>query len=121
MIQPHAQRFALWASATGKLDVHNNFDPNGRCKRKAGTSRSPGLQLMVARTRFELVISALRGRRPEPLDERAEKEMAGMERIELPLTEPESAVLPLDDGSSFWGRLLGASSYFTSWGTLVQA
>ena len=26
---------------------------------------------MVARTRFELVISALRGRRPEPLDERA--------------------------------------------------
>ena len=26
---------------------------------------------VVARTRFELVISALRGRRPEPLDERA--------------------------------------------------
>ena len=26
---------------------------------------------MVARTRFELVISALRGRRPKPLDERA--------------------------------------------------
>ncbi len=31
---------------------------------------SPKLNL-VARTRFELVISALRGRRPEPLDERA--------------------------------------------------
>ncbi len=31
------------------------------------------MQLMVARTRFELVISALRGRRPEPLDERAIK------------------------------------------------
>ena len=26
---------------------------------------------LVARTRFELVISALRGRRPKPLDERA--------------------------------------------------
>ena len=51
---------------------------------------------MVARTRFELVISALRGRRPKPLDERA-KWMAGMEGVEPPLTEPESAVLPLDD------------------------
>ena len=50
---------------------------------------------MVARTRFELVISALRGRRPKPLDERAV--MAGMEGVEPPLTEPESAVLPLDD------------------------
>ena len=29
------------------------------------------LQSLVARTRFELVISALRGRRPKPLDERA--------------------------------------------------
>ena len=29
------------------------------------------LKHLVARTRFELVISALRGRRPEPLDERA--------------------------------------------------
>ena len=53
------------------------------------------LRLLVARTRFELVISALRGRRPKPLDERAI--MAGMEGVEPPLTEPESAVLPLDD------------------------
>ena len=53
------------------------------------------LQPLVARTRFELVISALRGRRPKPLDERAI--MAGMEGVEPPLTEPESAVLPLDD------------------------
>ena len=54
---------------------------------------------MVARTRFELVISAVRGRRPEPLDERAVCKMqrAGMEGVEPPLTEPESAVLPLDD------------------------
>ena len=29
------------------------------------------LHSLVARTRFELVISALRGRRPKPLDERA--------------------------------------------------
>ena len=57
---------------------------------------------MVARTGFEPVISALRGRRPEPLDERAKSDktqhtMAGMEGVEPPLTEPESAVLPLDD------------------------
>ena len=57
---------------------------------------------LVARTGFEPVISALRGRRPEPLDERAKSEkqaahMAGMEGVEPPLTEPESAVLPLDD------------------------
>ena len=32
---------------------------------------SPGIRCVVARTRFELVISALRGRRPKPLDERA--------------------------------------------------
>ena len=30
-----------------------------------------GSAFVVARTRFELVISALRGRRPKPLDERA--------------------------------------------------
>ena len=55
---------------------------------------------MVARTRFELVISALRGRRPKPLDERAmwcRQDVAGTEGIEPPLTEPESVVLPLDD------------------------
>lgn len=56
---------------------------------------------MVARTRFELVIFALRGRCPKPLDERAiaAVQMAEPERIELPLMEPESIVLPLDDGS----------------------
>ena len=35
------------------------------------TGRVTGLKLLVARTGFEPVISALRGRRPEPLDERA--------------------------------------------------
>ena len=34
-----------------------------------GSRESP--ERLVARTRFELVISALRGRRPKPLDERA--------------------------------------------------
>lgn len=52
---------------------------------------------MVARTRFELVISALRGRCPKPLDERAMLWMAGVEGFEPPHTEPESGVLPLDD------------------------
>ena len=54
---------------------------------------------LAARTRFELVISALRGRRPKPLDERAicTCALAGVEGVEPSLTEPESAVLPLDD------------------------
>lgn len=67
-------------------------------QRKHGSPNSS----LVARTGFEPVISALRGRRPEPLDERAKSDktqhtMAGMEGVEPPLTEPESAVLPLDD------------------------
>ena len=64
-------------------------------KAKPRLANQPGSSCLVARTRFELVISALRGRRPKPLDERAI--MAGMEGVEPPLTEPESAVLPLDD------------------------
>lgn len=69
-------------------------------KKQRAIQDSPLVHLVVARTRFELVISALRGRRPEPLDERANvhnKHLAGMEGVEPPLTEPESAVLPLDD------------------------
>ena len=50
---------------------------------------------MVASTGFEPAISALRGRRPEPLDDEAK--MAGVERVELSHTVPETAVLPLDD------------------------
>ena len=38
---------------------------------KKGRTRRTDPERLVARTRFELVISALRGRRPEPLDERA--------------------------------------------------
>ena len=48
---------------------------------------SSGFKFMVARTRFELVISALRGRRPKPLDERAiglsRKEVVARTRFEL--------------------------------------
>ena len=72
----------------------------GKSVEKREKGRKAALEQLVARTRFELVISALRGRRPEPLDERAIydwEDMAGIERVELPLTEPESAVLPLDD------------------------
>ena len=41
-------------------------------QRKRASVEAP--KHLVARTRFELVISALRGRRPEPLDERAMRE-----------------------------------------------
>ena len=48
---------------------------------------SPGIRCVVARTRFELVISALRGRRPKPLDERAislsRKEVVARTRFKL--------------------------------------
>ena len=54
-----------------------------------------GLLLLVALTRFELAISALRGRRPKPLDDRAV--LAGVAGVEPTHTEPESAVLPLYD------------------------
>jgi hypothetical protein len=43
------------------------------------------------------VISSLRGRCPKPLDECATYFMAGEEGFEPSLTDPESAVLPLDD------------------------
>ncbi len=56
----------------------------------------PAFSVLAARTRFELATSALRGRRPKPLDD-GPFILAGMEGVEPPLTEPESAVLPLDD------------------------
>ena len=53
---------------------------------------------MVARTGFEPVISALRGRCPWPLDECATiGRMAGDRGFEPRLTDPESVVLPLDE------------------------
>ena len=50
---------------------------------------------MVAWRGFEPPISALRGRRPKPLDDQAK--MAGVEGVEPSHTAPETAVLPLDD------------------------
>ena len=50
-------------NATNAACVVNTQNP--------GLLRGPGVHFVVARTRFELVISALRGRRPKPLDERA--------------------------------------------------
>jgi hypothetical protein len=64
------------------------------------TSRGPMWEPngMVAHTGFEPVISALRGRCPRPLDECAPaKNMAAGLGFEPRLTDPESAVLPLDD------------------------
>ena len=50
---------------------------------------------LVAPTGFEPAISALRGRRPKPLDDGAT--LAGVEGVEPSHTVPETAVLPLDD------------------------
>ena len=59
---------------------------------------------LVAPTGFEPAISALRGRRPKPLDDGATwcavqytVKMAGVEGVEPSHTVPETAVLPLDD------------------------
>ena len=52
---------------------------------------------MVAPTGFEPATSALRGRRPKPLDDGARQALlAGVEGVEPSHTEPESAVLTLD-------------------------
>ena len=60
---------------------------------------------LVAPTGFEPATSALRGRRPKPLDDGATYvrrciEMAGVGGVEPPHTAPETAVLPLDDTPS---------------------
>ena len=57
---------------------------------------------LVAPTGFEPATSALRGRRPKPLDDGATyfahlEKMAGVEGVEPSHAEPESGVLPLDD------------------------
>src|SRR2546421_5370520 len=65
----------------------------------------------VARAGFEPAISALRGRCPWPLDERAACARGARGRLRRPsaaaglgleprLADPESAVLPLDDPAS---------------------
>ena len=60
-------------------------------------SFSPILDLKVAHTGFEPVISALRGQRPRPLDECAMRKLAGDPGFEPGQADSESAVLPLDE------------------------
>ena len=64
-------------------------------KKKAERDARPFLFQLVAPTGFEPAISALRGRRPKPLDDGAM--LAGVEGVEPSHTVPETAVLPLDD------------------------
>ena len=104
-VDPRPQSSTIWQicplfSSVGAKPMPAWAD--GRDEPYINENRAPESPVshLVARTRFELVISALRGRRPEPLDERAicsDSTLAGMEGVEPPLTEPESAVLPLDD------------------------
>ena len=72
-------------------------------------AEASGRTSMVAPTRFELAISALRGRRPKPLDDGAK--VAGVEGVEPSHTEPESAVLPLDDTPMCLARLLASLAW----------
>ena len=58
-------------------------------------ARKEQAEILVASTGFEPAISALRGRRPKPLDDGAM--LAGVEGVEPSHTVPETAVLPLDD------------------------
>ena len=51
---------------------------------------------MVAPTGFEPATSALRGRRPKPLDDGATY-VAGVAGVEPTHMAPETTVLPLDD------------------------
>ena len=74
----------------------------GCSKRKRPGLRAADLGFLVAPTGFEPATSALRGRRPKPLDDGATYvrrcvEMAGVGGVEPPHTAPETAVLPLDD------------------------
>ena len=60
---------------------------------------------MVPRAGFEPAIFAVRGRRPEPLDQHGitflfKGNLAAEEGFEPSRTDPESAVLPLDDSAS---------------------
>ena len=57
------------------MPIGRGLDPVNSSETSLYENRSERITLtcevLVARTRFELVISALRGRRPKPLDERA--------------------------------------------------
>ena len=63
-------------------------------RQNTGNNHKGAILSLVAHTGFEPVISSLRGRCPRPLDECAT--LAGDPGFEPGLTDPESAVLPLD-------------------------
>ncbi len=81
------------------------------------------MDLLVAPTGFEPATSALRGRRPKPLDDGATvrsqvytkgtlakpRSLAGVEGVEPSHTAPETAVLPLDDTPTHSLRLSTAA------------
>ena len=91
----------------------------GRKKSRPRAAR----KFLVAPTGFEPATSALRGRRPKPLDDgstkcHARKKMAGVEGVEPSHTAPETAVLPLDDtptelSRSHRPKAVSASEYVT--------
>ena len=102
--------------------------------------RSPPWDYLVAPTGFEPATSALRGRRPKPLDDGATLcallvymkslsclllFLAGVEGVEPSHTAPETAVLPLDDTPSSQARFLAevtsASGYISDRPPLRQA
>ena len=70
-------------------------------RKKARADNALTCCFLVAPTGFEPATSALRGRRPKPLDDGAisafGEKMAGVEGVEPSHTAPETAVLPLDD------------------------
>ena len=96
----------------------------------------PACEFLVAPTGFEPATSALRGRRPKPLDDGATCQrcalqctvkMAGVEGVEPSHTVPETAVLPLDDtpsdhrcSSPLSRRGASASEYITGFAPLRQ-
>ena len=75
---------------------------------------------MVPRAGFEPAIFAVRGRRPEPLDQHGitflfKGNLAAEEGFEPSRTDPESAVLPLDDSAlkfRFAARRLKAEVFY---------
>ena len=122
----------LWRSALGSLPKAMISESDNKRDDNKKSLPKEALHLLVARTGFEPVISALRGRRPKPLDERASmwagRKMAGMEGFEPPLTEPESVVLPLDDipigvcpVASWRIHCLDARNYFRGSSQRMQA
>ena len=77
-------------------------------EKKKARAKALACCFLVAPKGFEPSTSALRGRRPKPLDDGATwcavqytVKMAGVEGVEPSHTAPETAVLPLDDTPTY--------------------